>query len=100
MTAGNEMSDPQPFIVRGNIGWGNPERPVNGTQFEAYGPAGRHAPRATGDSLIDALVAAGGNEGDRLIVVAVPRYLDDEEVERKIRAVLDLPQEAVNTSGK
>jgi hypothetical protein len=82
------MSDAQPFIVRGNIGWRNPERPVNGTQFEAYGPAGRHQPRAAGDSLIDALVAAGGNEGDRLIVIAVPRFVDADEIEREVRAIL------------
>lgn len=76
-------------IVNGKIGWRNPDRPINATQFEAYGPEGRWSPRPGGSSLIDALVGAGAGEGDRLLVVVLPRGADAAQIEEGIRAGID-----------
>jgi hypothetical protein len=75
-------------VVTGNVGWRNADRPANGTQFEVYGPEGRWNPEPGGSSLIDALVDAGAGEGDRLIVIAVPRSEDADGIEASVREVL------------
>jgi hypothetical protein len=75
-------------VVTGNVGWRNADRPANGTQFEAYGPEGRWNPGPGGSSLIDALVDAGAVEGDRLIVIAVPRAENADRIEASVRELI------------
>ena len=72
----------EPVVVKGNLGWRNPEGPEyesNQTQFRAYGPGGRWGGHG-GDAIENALVEAGASEGDRLIVIALNRYAASDQL--------------------
>lgn len=81
-----------PLVVVGRLGWANGDRsPVPRPQLDAYGPGGRWGQRSAGDDtgrvthgdhLADALTEAGAGEGDRLVVLALPRDTPDEVVQR------------------
>ncbi len=86
-------------IVTGVLGWGNRKGGL-----EAYGPGGRwrkrddgsevEVPNGTdwtwGDLLGDALERAGVTEGAHLLVIAIPRGLDQtRRVDGTIVAVAD-----------
>ncbi len=79
----------QPLVVRGTVGWRNTADERTTSQLDVYGPRGRWAgAKRQGDTLIDALEAAGATEGARLIVVAVNRFGDDDAVVGRIRAAI------------
>lgn len=62
-----------PIVMRGWLGWGNRK-----AGLEAYGPEGRWGGGEHGDLLGDAFDRHGAYEGCDLLVVALPRFTDDE----------------------
>lgn len=77
-----------PIVMRGWLGWGNRRGPL-----DAYGPGGRwyQGPviglygqeierKVGGDELGDALRREGGEEGMHLVVIAVDRFFDQDEL--------------------
>jgi len=89
MSLGNAV-----IAVQGILGWRNHRDEASSVQVEAYdsdgrwgNPApGRH--QGTGRAIVDALAANGGTEGDRLILLALPRMTPDAVVDGLMR---DLP---------
>lgn len=87
------------LVVVGRLGWANGDRrPVPRPQLDAYGPGGRWGRRSAGDGtgrathgdhLADALAEAGAGEGDRLVVLVLPRETDDATVRNVAAGVLE-----------
>lgn len=72
-------------VVKGTLGWGNTK-----PGYELYGPGGRWGSSANnrqGDSLADALEAAGAHEGARVVVVAANPF--DSDAAATLEAVLE-----------
>lgn len=97
-----------PLVVIGRLGWANGDRsPVPRPQLDAYGPGGRWGIRSAGDDtgrttkgdhLADALTEAGATEGDRLVVLVLPRNTPDDVVQRAADLVLGLTQPRLLTA--
>lgn len=87
-----------PGVLHGRMGWANGDRkpiPVR-PQLDAYGPKGRWGGRSghdgkttQGDHLADALVEFGAGEGDRLLVLVLPRETTDNQVDMLSTLILE-----------
>lgn len=79
------------IVIEGVLGWANGGAGQMARSHDTYGPGGRwDNHRGTeGDRLADALIDAGAYECAKLLVVAVNRFGDADEVFAAVQAALD-----------